>query len=233
MDKRVDSSLKVLLGRGARATASHSVRGMFGDSLLDVLPDAILETDSKGLIVAANASATSLSGWTREELLGQPIAPLMDGADVSWLENMILAYLPQGKGHSPVRSRRVFVKRKNGLPFAAELTVLEMDLGEGFGFAAILHDLTQIHEAEKALRESQERHALALAGTNEGIWDWDLTSNKVYYSERVQSLFGLEKEMGSPEDWLPFLHEEDRPRYLAAMKAHLKGETPFFNIDYR
>ena len=90
--------------------------------------------------------------------------------------------------------------------------------------------------AEEALRENEERYALAMRGSREGLWDWDLPLEHVRYSARWKELLGFsEGEIGdSPLEWLGRIHEEDRPRVetaLAAAKATQNGDD--FSIEHR
>ena len=89
--------------------------------------------------------------------------------------------------------------------------------------------------AEEALRASEERYALAARGSNDGLWDWNLKSNEVYFSIRWKSMLGLEdSEVGnSPEEWLNRVHPEDIERVKAQIAAHLEGLTPHFESEHR
>jgi diguanylate cyclase (GGDEF)-like protein/PAS domain S-box-containing protein len=76
--------------------------------------------------------------------------------------------------------------------------------------------------AEDALRESEERYALAARGANDGLWDWDLETQRVYFSTRWKAMLGYEDaEIGDhPEEWLSRVHKEDRAPLLAELAAH-------------
>lgn len=89
--------------------------------------------------------------------------------------------------------------------------------------------------AEEALRASEERYALAARGSNDGLWDWNLKSNEVYFSIRWKSMLGLEdSEVGNgPEEWLNRVHPEDIERVKAQIAAHLEGLTPHFESEHR
>jgi diguanylate cyclase (GGDEF)-like protein/PAS domain S-box-containing protein len=76
--------------------------------------------------------------------------------------------------------------------------------------------------ADDALRESEERYALAARGANDGLWDWDLQAGRVYFSPRWKSMLGYEDaEIGAdPEEWLSRVHKDDRAALQAELAAH-------------
>lgn len=86
-----------------------------------------------------------------------------------------------------------------------------------------------------ALRESEERYAIAYQGTNDGLWDWNLNFNKIYFSPRWKTMLGYqETEIGnSIDEWFNRVHPNDIPPLQAALAAHCSGLTPQFNSEHR
>jgi len=89
--------------------------------------------------------------------------------------------------------------------------------------------------AQEALRESEERYALAARGANDGLWDWDLQANTVYFSPRWKTMLGYEPgEIGDkPEEWLSRIHDADRERVKEEISAHQTGATVQFESEHR
>lgn len=86
------------------------------------------------------------------------------------------------------------------------------------------------------LRMSRERYELAIAGASDGVWDWDLGANSVYYSDRwleLLSLAGQQDTSGRPEDWFGRVYADDQDAVASAVKAHLDGFTPHLEIEHR
>lgn len=86
----------------------------------------------------------------------------------------------------------------------------------------------------EALRASEERWQLALQGTGDGVWDWDLKTNSIYLSHRSRELLGFEGEETTEfAQRTDLVHPDDMDRARAAMQAHLRGETEAFSCEYR
>jgi diguanylate cyclase (GGDEF)-like protein/PAS domain S-box-containing protein len=96
-------------------------------------------------------------------------------------------------------------------------------------------DITDRLAVEEALRESQERYALAMQGANDGLWDWNLRTNQIYFSSRWKEILGYrQEEIGnSPEEWFDRAHPEERDWLKAQLTAHLDGLTPHFEVEHR
>lgn len=89
-------------------------------------------------------------------------------------------------------------------------------------------------ESRAELMKREERYALVNAGTNDGIWDWNLTNNEVYYSTRWLEILGIPKtDAGSPEIWMDRIHADDRERTDADLQKHLEGKSPNFQSEMR
>jgi PAS domain S-box-containing protein len=107
----------------------------------------------------------------------------------------------------------------------------------GFGIAALLDQLRRGEAGERALRQSEERYALALEGANEGHWDWEVVPDRLYLSPKMRELHGLPPDVSleSRTEWLArvAIHPDDAPRVFAAVAAHFAGETKQYETEYR
>ncbi|MEO0537244.1 MAG: PAS domain-containing protein [Cyanobacteria bacterium P01_A01_bin.123] len=100
---------------------------------------------------------------------------------------------------------------------------------------AINNDISDRKHTEEQLRQSEERWQLALKGNNDGIWDWNIATNEIFYSTRLKAILGYgEDEMANLRDeWQSRVHPEDLERVLQATQAHLRQETPYLSHEYR
>jgi diguanylate cyclase (GGDEF)-like protein/PAS domain S-box-containing protein len=87
----------------------------------------------------------------------------------------------------------------------------------------------------ESLRESEERYALAVHGANDGLWDWNLTTDQVYWSPRWKTMLGYEDaEIGStPDEWFSRMHHDDLTRVKDALAAHLASGSGHYECEHR
>ena len=89
--------------------------------------------------------------------------------------------------------------------------------------------------AEMALRDSQERYELAVDGAKDGLWDWDLRTDRVYFSARWKAMLGYTNGDigGESAEWFNRVHPDDLPVVHSALTAHLAGRAPDFESEHR
>ncbi len=107
--------------------------------------------------------------------------------------------------------------------------------GMPYAVGGISTDITQRKQMEAALRTSEERYALIMNGINEGLWDWNLNTNEVYFSPRWKSMLGYaDEEIANQfDEWKGRLHPDDLDRAMLAVQAHLDGRAPAFELEHR
>jgi diguanylate cyclase (GGDEF)-like protein/PAS domain S-box-containing protein len=89
--------------------------------------------------------------------------------------------------------------------------------------------------AQEKLKESEERYALAARGANDGLWDWNLSTNVIYLSARWKAMLGCQEDEISerPEEWFDRIHDGDRERVKQEIAGHHTGQTPHFESEHR
>jgi PAS domain S-box-containing protein len=102
---------------------------------------------------------------------------------------------------------------------------------------ALLRQLRRVEASERALRASEERYALAMEGANEGHWDWDIATDRLFLSPKMKVLTGLgeDRVITTRSAWSAavVIHPDDTPLRDAALADHFEGRTPRYECEYR
>jgi PAS domain S-box-containing protein len=184
-------------------------------------PALILKVENDRKIYAQGLESLNYYFWSTL-LLGLVFCVLV----LFLLERLVLSrlsHLSQGVstiGAQGTLSARVY------LPGQDELAQLAKTIN---------HTLDQLQSVQQALQSSEERYTLAVIGANDGIWDWDLLNNAVYFSPRWEKILGYGSTEFEPslEAWFSHQHPQDLPELKAAIEAHIQGHTPYLQHEHR
>jgi len=108
-------------------------------------------------------------------------------------------------------------------------------LGASGDFVAIVVDISHLQKSKALLLQQKERLELALEGCNEALWDWDMKSESVFYSQKWKQLMGYEttETPSTLSSWLNLVHSKDMALVNERLKAHLDGKSDYFEVDHR
>jgi len=125
------------------------------------------------------------------------------------------------------------VERKNlWLQLLAALLLILVAL-----LAALAVFTRRYRRAEAAQRASEERFVLAVSGTSDAIWDWNMESGEVYFSPRWKEILGYVGYDGEIEntidEWKDRIHPDDRELVLAILDSYIEGRSPHFTSQHR
>ena len=187
-------------------------------------------TDLKGRIVYTNPADATLHGYSPEELIGKDVRIFATHERARPLAKRQIEAMKRWR-------RDTINVRKDGTEFSVHLMsdVVRDASGEAIGIVTTCEDITQRKRAERALQESEERYALAIRGANDGLWDWSLETNEVYYSHRWKAMLGFaDTEIdNTPEAWLDRVHEDDLLKVKAELEAHRNDRSSHFENEHR
>jgi len=100
---------------------------------------------------------------------------------------------------------------------------------------SLFDTLAKSKRQEVDLLKSREQLAYVLEGSQLGFWDWNAVTDEFHLSSEYKAMFGYTEEEASNQlsEWEKLMHPDDFDNYSASANAHLKGETPFFESEYR
>jgi two-component system NtrC family sensor kinase len=204
--------------------------------IIDTANDAFVEIDSTGAITAWNASAEQIFGWPREQVIGQLLRDKI--IPEQYRESQfsgLTRFLETGEAQVLDRRFEITALRRDGVEFPIELTISPIRLGEQYFFAAFIHDITNRTRHQEEIRVTRERFDLAVRGSNDGIWDWDIRSNAVYFSPRWKNMIGYEDaELPNHfDEWKSRLHPDDLAPTLDTIDHYLKHQQTAYEVEHR
>nr|WP_315199466.1 PAS domain-containing protein [uncultured Flavobacterium sp.] len=102
-------------------------------------------------------------------------------------------------------------------------------------FYGLISDITIVKEQEIRLKVADERYHFAVQASDRGVWDWDLNTNKVYYSSESMKILELTESdlVASPEEWDERVHPDDREEYYGNINLHFENKIPFYETCHR
>ncbi|MFH0920150.1 MAG: diguanylate cyclase [Fibrobacterota bacterium] len=185
------------------------------EQIIESLPDGVTVIDGNGGILCINPAFA--------HILGLPVEGLKD------------APLPIPLPASSLELHEMRLKSVNGKPVDIEYSLRDMTFGGKPARLLVIRDITIRKERERRVHESEERYALAFRGSKDGLWDYRLRDKKIYFSPEWKAMLGfLAAELGdNPDEWFKRVHDQDHDRLQNSLQAHLLGETPHFECEYR
>ena len=127
-------------------------------------------------------------------------------------------------------------QRKDGSTFPAMVDVATVEGADGEAlYVASVTDITKQKESERALLESEERWAFAIEGSGDGVWDWNLQTGKMIFSERYKEMLGYagNEAWSSLDEWKSRVNGEDMHHAMQELEAYMDGKGAVYTAEYR
>jgi two-component system, NtrC family, sensor kinase len=231
--QRLRSSLERELEEKARAESALRESETFYHSLVESLPQHILRKDRDGRFTFANSRFCAELGKPLEEILGKTDYDFFPRELAEKYRKDDLAVIAGGKLYDTTEQHIA----PGGTPQYVQVikSPIHDEQGELIGIQGIFWDVTERKRVEEELRQSREQFELAMRGARDGIWDWDLVRNEVYFSPRWKSMLGYEPEEISSNfaEWERLIHPDDHDRAMATVRAYLEGSLPHYEMEVR
>lgn len=206
----------------------------FRNTIIHNLPDPIWLKNPEGIYLACNKRFEDFFGATEQDIIGKTDYDFVNAELADFFREYDKKAMLQG---SPSRNEEWITFAKDGHRELLETTKMPMydDNGELIGILGIGHNITERRESEEKLKQSEERFSLAMRGANDGLWDWNLETDEVYYSPRWKSMLGYEKNEldRNLNTWITLVHRDDKDIVLEKVRDYLVGKTDSFEVEMR
>lgn len=214
--------------------SQHEAESIFKFSI-ELLPTGLLVVNGEKKIVVVNKVLEQLFGYTRDELIGQPVSILLKDSQAKHHELLMEAYLNNpSQNHAMAAGRIVNGRKKNGEEVAIEISLSVYELeGSPHAFASVV-DVETSSKQQHRHAEETNRLQRAIDAANDGIWEWNIQTNDVWYSAPLMRMIGYDPDThkASLQLWLEHIHPDDRPHVEHITQEHFKGNARY-DVIYR
>ncbi|MCP5169422.1 MAG: response regulator [Hahellaceae bacterium] len=133
------------------------------------------------------------------------------------------------------RATQMMTESEGNIPSATQLLTQRQDEEIQQLASGLENLLNVISQRERALEQSQERFALAMQGSSDGLWDWDMQTNTVYFSPKWCNMLGYKEDELSPhlDTWRNLIFKEDEPAVERVLYEFINGQRKHFEVEYR
>jgi diguanylate cyclase (GGDEF)-like protein/PAS domain S-box-containing protein len=176
-----------------------------------------------------NKALCDIVGYTYEELLEITFQDITHPDDLA----TDLVYVEQIlAGEIDTYSMEKRYLRKDGSPVDVKLTVAlaRNNKGEPDYFIAAIEDISELIQLQNELKDRGERLEVAINGTCDGLWLWDIKTNHEWHAPQWKRLLGYGHDEVLPESydtWENRIHPDDRNKVLNILKCHLEDNLPY------
>ncbi|MEF8832188.1 MAG: PAS domain S-box protein [Candidatus Thermoplasmatota archaeon] len=202
-------------------------------SSFEASPDPTFLLDKDGVFEDVNQVALKKLGYEKEEIVGKSLEEVPFFRE-EMLEKTKEKFEKRKKGED-VPPYEIDMLGKDGDRLFVEVNVGTFERDRFEGEIVIARDITERKEVEEKLRESKQRLDLALKGAELGVWDWNVKTDEVKYSEQWAKMLGhspdeIEQDLDS---WEKRVHPDELPRVKEELEKHLERKTDLYKTEHR
>ena len=206
----------------------------FSDAVIASLPGAFFMFDKHGRMVRWNQSFRQHTGYAEGEIGELRAVDFIAQHDRAIVADAIRRILDRAEE----LTMEVDLLTRDGREAPYTLTGRRLEIGGERYCIGVGRDISERRRAEGEIRDAKERLDLALEGSSLALWDWDVSTNEVFFSDGWAEMLGITPEgtggaILRGEQVVGLNHVEDQPRFEAAMANALRGTSDEFACDYR
>ncbi len=201
--------------------------------VIDTALDAVIMSDSQGLVTEWNDQAEIIFGWSRAEMIGTEMSAFIIPERYRAMHRKGMEkYLATGE-HAILNQRvEITAMNRSGIEFPVELTVTSQKIDDKIFFTSFSRDISKNVEAERALRRSEQQFKDMADSINQMIWVTRPDGYHEYYNKRWYDYTGTPPGSTDGEGWHGMFHVDDQSRARTRWQHSLETGEPY-EIEYR
>ncbi|MDY7028920.1 MAG: PAS domain S-box protein, partial [Spirochaetota bacterium] len=196
---------------------------------LNSIGDAVIATDTSGLITRMNPVAETLTGWSLAEARGRRLTEVFNIINAytgKQVQSPVDRVLESGQVVGLANHTMLIAKDGARYQIADSGSPIRDAQGAISGVVLVFRDVSEEYRIREELKRNEDRLSKVLIAANDGTWDWNLTTNEVYYDPRYYEMSGYEADEfpHTLDEFQKRIHPEDVNRVMGTADRHLKGE---------
>ncbi len=204
---------------------------------LNSIGDAVIATDTKGIVTKINPVAEKLTGWNVERAYGMPLTDIFKIVNTETrkpVQNPVNKVLEDGNIVGLANHTVLIAKDGREYQIADSASPIIDNEGEITGVVLVFRNVTEEYKIQKELKDSETKLKEAQCLAKIGNWDLDLITGKLYWSNEIYRIFDINPKQFSAdfEAFLKTIHPDDRDFVNDAYTKSVKNKTPY-NINHR
>ncbi|MCD6231060.1 PAS domain S-box protein [Candidatus Aerophobetes bacterium] len=202
------------------------------ENLIETVRDAIIKINAEHKIILFNKRAEEMFGYPQNEVIGKDLSIIIPEPLKAKHKKIVRSYVQTGKPDK-VMGKIIELKaqRKDGTIFPIELSLSESKFRNNLYFTAIIRDITQRKQIEKALRDSEKKFKDTTFCTSDWVWETDLKGIYTYCSWKVEEVLGYHQKEVVGKTPFDFMEKEEALRVKKILKELIAEKKPIINLE--
>jgi len=202
--------------------------------LLQNTSDWFWEVDNKSSYTFCSENVSQTLGYDTQELLGKTPFDFMHKEEAKRVKTVFVLHT---SNKEPILDYETVYVHKGGHEITVIIDAIPIlnENGDVINFQGSTKDISERKIIEKETKILEERLELALKGSNDGIWDWNIVDNSVYFSPRYKEILGYSDEelVNEISTWAERIHPDDIEPTWASINEHINSQTEYYEGIHR